>query len=99
MRIVNRQRVKLPKTGIGTDEEPFRPDHTADPRLAELHAILDAFRMAGKEIRNVTFYVMQVRGENPDGTYDIEIMEVERTIDEWIEWLKKKAKEEGVTLP
>jgi len=71
------------KIGSGTMEDPYRPDLTSDPKIRQLFDLLDLKRQAGKEIRDQTFFRMRVI-EDRGTDYLVEIVEGEKTIDDWI---------------
>mgnify|MGYP000341891430 CR=1 FL=1 len=65
-------RLRCPKIGKGTEEDPIRPDLSI-PEIAILHRALDNLRASKKEIQNVTFYIVQVEQDLGD-SFEVEIV-------------------------
>jgi len=80
--------IECPKIGTGTMEDPFRPDLTSNSKIKTLLDKLELKRQAGEEINEETFFLMRVK-EIRETTFLVEIIERNKTIDDWINELSQ----------
>ena len=64
--------LRVRKTGTGTEDNPIRPDLDSIPELAEFHKALQKLRQLNIDIRDISFYTVQVKFET-NNEFEIEI--------------------------